>query len=179
MKTRYKGLYLRDVLHFYDLPEDKKESLETLGIQLRRGSAGVEYGNPAHLMDAAKNIKEAWDSVLPISIENCFRKADISIQYFDDIECYEENSIEEQMVKIIDGISDPNVNDITACIHVNDPTSKEFTEAIMDDVNDLVDMINNNQCLEEELEDEMERKDDILDLPDNTATICKFEEVFA
>ena len=81
LKSRYKFLYLRDVLHFYDLPEDKKESLQTLGTHLRRGSAGVEYGNPDHLMDTAKYIKEVWDSDLPISIENCFRKADISIQY--------------------------------------------------------------------------------------------------
>ena len=54
LKARYKFLYLRDVLHFYDLPEDKKESLQTLGTHLRSGSAGVEYGNLAHLMDAAK-----------------------------------------------------------------------------------------------------------------------------
>ena len=129
-------------------------------------------------MDAAKYIKEDWDSVLPISIENCFRKADISIHYFDDIESYEETSIQEQMVKLIDGISDLNVNDITEFIHADEPTSKEFTEAIMDDVNDLVDMINNNHCLEEELEDEVEMKDDVIGLPDNAATICKFEEVF-
>ena len=112
------------MLCFYDLPEDKKESLQTLGTHLRRESAGVEYRNLAHLMDAAKYIKEAWDSVLPISIEIFFRKADISIQYFDDIESYEETSIEEQMVKLIDGISDLNVNDITEFIHIDDPTSK-------------------------------------------------------
>ena len=82
-----------------------------------------------------------------------FRIADISIQYFDDVESYEETSIEEQMVNLIDGISDLNINDITECIQANDPTSKEFTEAIMDDGNDLVDVINNNHCLEEELED--------------------------
>ena len=116
---------------------------------------------------------------MPISIEICFRKADKSIQYFDEIESYEETSIEEQIVKLIDGISDLNVNDISEFIHVDDPTSKEFTEAIMDDVNDLVDMISNNHCLEEELEDEVERKDDIIDLPNNAATICKFEEVIA
>ena len=108
-----------------------------------------------------------------------FQKSRYIHSVFDDIEPYEETSIEEQIVKIIDGISDLNVNDITEFIHVDDPTSKEFTEAIMDDVNDLVDMINNNHCLEEELEDEVERKDDIIDLPDNAATICKFEEVFA
>ena len=69
-----------------------------------------------------------------------------------------EIGIEEQIVKLIDGISDLNVNDITECIQANDPTSKEFTEAIMDDVNDLVDMINNNHCLEEELEDEVDHQ---------------------
>ena len=37
LKARYKFLYLRDVLRFYDLPEDKKESLLTLGTFLRRG----------------------------------------------------------------------------------------------------------------------------------------------
>jgi hypothetical protein len=51
------------------------------------------------------------------------------------------------MVKFIDGISDLDVNDITEFIHVNDPTSKKLTEAIMDDVNDVVDMMNNNHCL--------------------------------
>ena len=48
-----------------------------------------------------------------LSIDNCFRKADILIQYFDDIECYAETSIEEQMVKLIDGMPNLNVNDIT------------------------------------------------------------------
>ena len=103
-----------------------------------------------------------------------FQKSRYIHSVFDDIEPYEETSIEEQIVKIIDGISDLDVNDITEFIHVDDPTSKEFTEAIMDDVNDLVDMINNNHCLEEELEDEVERKDDVIDLPDNATTICKY-----
>ena len=113
LKTRYKFFYLRDVMCSYNLPEDNKEILQIQGTHLRRGSAGVGYGNPANLMDVAKNIKEAWDRVLPISIDNCFRKADILIQYFDDIECYAETSIEEQMVKLIDGMPNLNVNDIT------------------------------------------------------------------
>ena len=77
---------LNDVICCAHLLEDKKGILQTLGTHLRRRSAGIEYGNPVHLIDTSKYIKEAWDSVLPISIENCFRKADISIQYFDDIE---------------------------------------------------------------------------------------------
>ena len=50
---------------------------------------------------------------MPISIENCFGKADILIQYFDHIESFEEITIEEQMVKLIDGMPNLNVNDIT------------------------------------------------------------------
>jgi hypothetical protein len=113
-----------------------------------------------------------------ISSENCFRKADISIQYFNDIDPFEETSIEEQMVKLIDGISDVNVNDMTEFIHVDNPTSKEFTEAIMDDINDVVDMANNNHCLEEEIEDEVEKQDDAINLSNNSMTICRFEQLF-
>jgi hypothetical protein len=130
LKARYKFFNSRDVVHFYDLPEDKKGILQSQGTNLRSRSDGIEYGNHVPLMDAAKYIKKACDSVLKVSIENRFRKVDISSQYFDDIELFEETSIEEQMVKLIDGMSDHDVNDITEVIHVGGPTSKEFAEAI-------------------------------------------------
>ena len=40
--------------------------------------------------------------------------------------------------------------------------STPHTEAIMDDINDVVDMISNNHCLEEELEDVVGKQDDIM-----------------
>ena len=82
LKTRYKFLYLRAALCFYDYPEDEKGILQTLGTHHRRRSAGIEYGNPVHLMDAAKNIKGAWDSVLQISIENCLLKSRYLLSVF-------------------------------------------------------------------------------------------------
>ena len=105
-------------------------------------------------------------------------KADISIQYFDDIEPFEETSFEEQMVDLTDGMSGFNENNINEFIHIDNPTSKDFTEAMMDDINDVVAMINNNHCLEEELEDEVEKQDDIFDLPSNATTISKFQQAF-
>jgi DDE superfamily endonuclease len=81
LKTRYKFLYLCNVLSFYELNDNEKTALIGQGKKLRRGSAGVRFGNPAHLLDAAKYLKEGCDSILPISIENCFRKADISIEF--------------------------------------------------------------------------------------------------
>ena len=57
LKTRYKFLYLRDVLSFYELSGDEKATLKAQGGMKRRGSAGVRFGNPAHLLDAAKYVK--------------------------------------------------------------------------------------------------------------------------
>ena len=79
LKKRYKYLYLKDVLHFYELPDDQKSLLMAQASTLKSGSAGVAYGNPAHLMDVAKYVKEAWAAITPIRIENCFRKAELSI----------------------------------------------------------------------------------------------------
>jgi hypothetical protein len=73
LMTRYKLLYIRDVLCcavlcFHDPPEYKKRILQTLGTHLVSGSASIENGNPAHLMDAAKYIKEAWESVFQFQL---------------------------------------------------------------------------------------------------------------
>ena len=71
-----KYLYLKDVLDFYELDEAKSRKKDQ-GRRLRRGAAGVFYGNPAHLLDAASYVKEAWDSVSPSSIKNAFVKAEL------------------------------------------------------------------------------------------------------
>jgi hypothetical protein len=44
---------------------------------LQRGSAGVSYGHPAHLLDAATYVKEAWDEISSKTIKNAFNKAEI------------------------------------------------------------------------------------------------------
>ena len=72
--------------------------------------------------------KRNLEKCLPISIEDCFRKAGVFIQYFDVIESCKETSIEEQKVKPIDGMPGLNVNDITEFIHADNPTLKWFTE---------------------------------------------------
>jgi hypothetical protein len=48
-----------------------------MGKRLRRGAAGVSYGNSAHLLDAASYVKEAWDSVSSSSIKNAFNKVEL------------------------------------------------------------------------------------------------------
>jgi hypothetical protein len=76
-KKRCKYLYLKDILDFYELDEWLKQQKRELGKWLRRGAAGVFYGNPAHLLDAASYVKEASDSVSSSSIKNAFSKAEL------------------------------------------------------------------------------------------------------
>ena len=76
LKKRYKYLYLKDVLSYYDLDSELKE-LKKAGSCLRRGAAGVEYGHPAHLLDAANYVKTSWDAITAQTIMNCFKKAEI------------------------------------------------------------------------------------------------------
>ena len=57
-----------------------KQALKAQGKSQRRGAAGVEFGNPAHLMDAAmKYVKEAWNAISPATIRNALHKADLKM----------------------------------------------------------------------------------------------------
>jgi hypothetical protein len=51
LKKRFKYLYLKDVLDFYELDEEAKLRKKMQERRLQRGAAGVAYGNPAHLFD--------------------------------------------------------------------------------------------------------------------------------
>jgi hypothetical protein len=77
LKKRFKYLYLKDVLDFYELDEEAKLRKKMQGQKLRRSAAGVAYRNPAHMLDAVSYVKEAWQSVSPSSIKNAFIKAEI------------------------------------------------------------------------------------------------------
>ncbi len=71
LKKRFKYLYLKDVLDFYELDEEAKLRKKMQGWRLRRGDVGVAYGNPTHMLDAMNYVKEVWQSVSPSSIKKC------------------------------------------------------------------------------------------------------------
>jgi hypothetical protein len=77
LKKRFKYLYFKDVLDFYELDEEAKLRKKMQGRRLRCGATGVAYRNPAHLLDVVNYVKEAWQSVSPSSIKNAFIKAEI------------------------------------------------------------------------------------------------------
>ncbi len=77
LKKRFIYLYIKDVVDFYELDEEAKLQKKMQRQRLRRGAAGITYGNPAHMLDAASYVKEAWQSMSPSSIKNAFIKVKI------------------------------------------------------------------------------------------------------
>jgi hypothetical protein len=77
-------------------------------------------------------VKEAWDSILPISIENCFRKADISIEFQDEIRPGQDIIKTKLVYEVIEGMEGLTIRDIDAFVHANDNDEPEFVEAIKD-----------------------------------------------
>ncbi|KAL2611580.1 hypothetical protein R1flu_023272 [Riccia fluitans] len=64
---------------------------------MKRGAAGVAFGKPPHLLDAANLVNIAWNEMSAQSLQICFKKADI-ISSFRDI--FEINS--NDLNKLVD-----------------------------------------------------------------------------
>ena len=76
--TLKKYLYLSDVLDFYEPGNTLKAQKKEQTNRLPQGAAGVAYGNPVHLLDAAQYIKLAWDSISDATIKNAFNFTSLS-----------------------------------------------------------------------------------------------------
>lgn len=59
------------------MDEEIKFQLRIQGHRLKRGIAGIAYGNAIHLLDAGVYVEEAWQSVSPSSVQNAFVKVEI------------------------------------------------------------------------------------------------------
>lgn len=135
-------MYLRDVMDFYDQDEAQKEHKRAQAQRLPRGSAGAAFGNPAHLLDAANYVKRAWDAITSTTISNAWKKAEIIPTLVQD------DSEEEDAEELSDGLVDEllqclsNVNiteqEINEFINCDNEDSIEYIEAIMEDVQGLV-----------------------------------------
>jgi hypothetical protein len=139
LKKRFKYFYLKDVLDFYELDEEAKLRKKMQGQRLRRGAAGVAYGNPAHLLDAASYVKEAWQSVSPSSIKNAFIKAKIMT-----LEADQEvvNEIEGLGIKVAQAIIALNLSvgqdELEEFVHVDDENSEKFAARVLEDVEEFL-----------------------------------------
>jgi hypothetical protein len=157
LKKRYKYLYLKDVLDFYQLDDEAKARKKEQARRLRRGSAGVLYGNPAHLLDAANYVKEAWDSVSEASIRNAFRKAEIMPNALCMEDEYNNNNtnIEDDMMNAFEelhlGIDSSELDEF---IHADDENNEIFSASVLEDVEEVLETMNISEIAESEDDNE-------------------------
>jgi uncharacterized protein YigA (DUF484 family) len=158
LKKRFKYLYLKDVLDFYELDEEAKLRKKMQGRKLQRGAVGVAYGNPAHLLDAASYVKEAWQSMSPSSIKNAFIKAKIMTLKADQEAV---NEIEDLVTEVTQAIAALNLfvgqDELEEFVHVDDENNEKFAAAILEDVKELLGTM---KIAKENLDDDND--DDIL-----------------
>ena len=150
LKKRTKYLYLADVLEYHELDEVLKEHKQAQMGRLPRGVAGVEFGNPAHLLDAANYIKCAWAEIRPLTICNAFKKAEI--MEFPEHEGKEiddkDEEVDNMFAELIQDLASLNVvvtqEEMDAFLNVDNENSVEYANAIIEDVEDLL----NSQAVE-------------------------------
>ncbi|PVZ97567.1 hypothetical protein BB558_006469 [Smittium angustum] len=100
------------IIDFYDLPQEDKENLESTPQKMIRGSAELEYGKPAHVLNAAQISRQSRQDITTETIFNCFLKARI-IPQFDEV-------ISKDVIKPSNknkSTDDVRINNVSELIH--------------------------------------------------------------
>ena len=142
LEKRYKYLYLKDILDFYELDDEAKNRKKDQGRKLRWGAAGVLYGNPAHLLDAASYVKDTWDSVSQTSIKNAFVRAELMTlepeleagNEVDDL-CTEFSKTMESLNLFVDP------SELEDFVHIDDEDNEVYTTVVLEDVEEFLEMM--------------------------------------
>jgi len=146
LKKQYKYLYLKDILDFYELDEQLKQRKRELGKQLRWSGAGVSYGNPAHLLDAASYVKETWDSVSSSSIKNAFSKAKLMNLEPEPRAESENNVIATELAQTIESLNlSINQSKLEEFVHIDDESNEKYATVVLENVKELLESMKINE----------------------------------
>jgi DDE superfamily endonuclease len=152
LKKRYKYLYLIDIFDHYELGEDIKTQIQNQAKRLQRGSAGVSYGHPAHLLDAATHVKQAWDDISSATIKNAFNKAEIM-----EIESSTSNEPDVLCKEVLSYFALLNIamdrTELQGYEHVDDESNEYNTQVNMEKVEEV---LHNIQIDEDDDDDKSE-----------------------
>lgn len=151
-KKRYKYLLLKRVIEFHELPTDVKQLRTSSVPNMRSGTAGLDYGKPAHLLDAAKLARQSWDNVTSETIKHCFDKAEIINQCKSESTTISESQKEVTDSKELKDFEDSLVRDmlnlkliplnhvdqfkheLNEMVHLDDENSQFYQQAIIEEV---------------------------------------------
>jgi len=143
----YKYLYFKDILDFYELDEQLKQRKRELGKRLRRGATGVSYENPAHLLDVASYVKEAWDFVSSSSIKIAFSKAELMNLKPEPGAESENNVIATELAQTIESLNlSINQSELEKFVHIDDESNEEYVAAVLEDVEELLELMKINEA---------------------------------
>ena len=134
LKKSYKYLYLKVVQGFCDLDEIVRIHKTEQGKRLPRGAAGVAYGKPAHLLDAAHYVKQAWEFISDTSKRNSFNKAQLLTPMAGGVD-EEPDFIPELLLsfRALDIAIDKD--ELDEFMHIDDEKKEEYSEALLEDIN--------------------------------------------
>ena len=166
LKKRYKYLYLKEVLNYYEMDEGLKSIKAVQGKQLSRGAAGVAYGNAAHLLDAANFVKEAWDAISAETIANSFAKAEIMTLTPVPVENSESEWINEIISMFAKVSIEIDINDAINFERIDEENTEEYVQEILKDVDGVLEDV-------KEVPDESHLSDDSY--LENNECLVKFE----
>ncbi|CAK5109791.1 unnamed protein product [Aphanomyces euteiches] len=130
LKKRYKYLYLSKILSFYDMPPEEQALTNRIASTRRRGTAGVDMGRPATLLDAANYVVTAWNDLAPSCIANCFRKTELF-----NVHTQEDDIDDDVISDMVDLLAASNIEtthaEIEAFIHNDDDDSDMMNDSIL------------------------------------------------
>ena len=86
LKKRYKFMFLKKMLDFHQLDDEVKSELKQRGRSQLRGRAGVDFGMPATLLDAANIVYDAWKLISEKTVRNAFMKADLKMNLVSEVD---------------------------------------------------------------------------------------------
>ena len=126
-------------MDFYELDENLKARKKEQAKRLPSGAAGVAYGNPTHMLDAAKYIKLAWDAISDATIINAFNQAELVTLKGG---AHEEVDMMADLLCSFKALNIPiDESTLDEFVHVDDKNSEEFSHEILDDVNEVLESI--------------------------------------
>ena len=148
---------MKDVLNFYTLNDNSKKAVLEQSQKLRRGAAGVAHGKPATLFDASMYIKQAWEEVNKTSIQNCFQKADLKIQFVGDLGQCTNKNMDLNVDDLVDLFKEMTVtidkHTLEEFVRIDNEQSAEYVEAITTEIQQALEELNSNSEGEEGTED--------------------------
>jgi hypothetical protein len=160
LKKRYKYLYLKEVLTYYEMDDSLKSIKAAQGKQLSRGAAGVAYGNAAHLLDAANIVKESWDAISAETIRNSFTKTEIMNRTPVPVEITtltptpvenSENEWTNEIISMFARVSiEIDVNEVVNFEKIDEENTEEYIQEILEDVDDVLEEVPDERPLSDD-----------------------------